>query len=87
MNERERTEKDLVKLKKFMKLASEMNFDKDTKYKKIYEHCLNYFIDAKYYFEKNNYFSSLGCSNYAYGMLESILLLEKGKYFHEFKEE
>ncbi|MDD5022771.1 MAG: DUF357 domain-containing protein [Candidatus ainarchaeum sp.] len=81
MEHSERALKDIKKLESFLKKFKSLRLNE--KYPSIFDHCLNYFKDSKHYFEKKDYFSSLGCSNYAYGMLESLLFLEKGKYFHE----
>jgi len=50
----------------------------DEKYKDLFIHCLNYQEDAVHYFSKKDYFSAMGCANYAYGILEAILFIEKG---------
>lgn len=60
-------------------------------FKDKYKYHLNiaekYFFDAKYFFDKGDYFTSFGCANYSYGILESIFILEKNKYFHELERE
>lgn len=81
MDEKKRSDKDLEKLKEIMNRFREYKLDK--KYSSLFEHCLNYKKDAEHYHSKKDYFSSFGCSNYAYGILEGLLFLEKGKLFHE----
>lgn len=85
MDENERTKKDLKKLREIIKFFKLQGFSK--KYPYQLEFAENYYKDANYYYEKKEYFSSFGCTNYAYGILESILLKEKGKPFHELRVE
>ena len=33
---------------------------------------IDYFNDAQYYFEKNDYFTAFGCINYGHGLLDSL---------------
>ncbi len=33
---------------------------------------VDYYNDAKYYFEKKDYFTAFGCINYGHGLLDSI---------------
>ena len=82
MNDEERAQKDLEKLDELVKKF--IFFELNKKYPRVYEHSLNYKKDAEHYYKKEDYFSSFGCANYAYGILEGILLKEKGKLFHEF---
>ena len=32
-----------------------------------------YYQDAKYYFEKKDYFTAFGCINYGHGLLDAVL--------------
>lgn len=81
MEEKERAKKDIEKLESFIKYFKSLNLDK--KFPKLFEHVLNYTKDANHYYSKKDYFSCLGCANYAYGILEGLLFEETGKYFHE----
>ncbi len=81
MNTKERAKKDLEKLELCISKFKELEFH--TKYSKLFEYSLNYFKDAEHYYKKEDYFSSFGCANYAYGILEGIFLKEKGKPFHD----
>lgn len=82
MDSKTRAEKDLKKLNELIEKFISLGLDK--KYFKLFQHSLNYKKDAEHYYSKEDYFSSFGCSNYGYGILEGLLFLEKGKYFHEF---
>ena len=44
-----------------------------------HEWAKNYLHDAKHYYEKGDYFSSFGCANYAYGIIDGILIHEGKK--------
>ncbi|MFA5049740.1 MAG: DUF357 domain-containing protein [Candidatus Micrarchaeia archaeon] len=81
MDFEKRAKKDIEKLENFIEYSRSLNFHK--KYPKLFEHILNYKKDSEHYYFKKDYFSSLGCANYAYGILEGLLFNEKGKYFHE----
>lgn len=83
MDEKKRVKKDLNKLCEIIKYFESRKFSK--KYVSQYEYAKNYEKDAIYYYEKCDYFTSFGCANYAYGILEGILLMETGKAFHKIK--
>lgn len=82
MDNKERAKKDLDKLEACITKFKELGFSE--KYPKLFEYSQNYFKDAEHYYKKGDYFTSFGCANYAYGILEGIFLKEKGKPFHEF---
>lgn len=75
MDFRERAIKDIEKLEKIIVIFESYNLDK--KYPEIYSHVLNYKNDSIHFFSKNDYFTSFGAANYAYGHIDSILILEK----------
>jgi hypothetical protein len=76
-NEKERAAKDIEKLDRIIEVAKKFGFDK--KYPEVFEFVLNYAHDAKHYFEKEEYFTSFGAANYAYGFIDCLLILEKKK--------
>lgn len=79
-----RTKKDLDKLHAIIAYFKS-NFA--AKYPVQLEFTENYLKDAEHYYKKKDYFSSFGCANYAYGILEGVLLKETGKTFHEIETE
>lgn len=81
MDEKQRAKKDLEKLSALLKYFASQPILK--KYKKQTDFAKNYEKDAIHFYEKKDYFTSFGCANYAYGILEGIILKEKGKTFHE----
>ncbi len=85
MDEKGRSEKDLEKLHAIIEYFKSRKFAEG--YKSQMEYAHNYQKDAIHYHKKRDYFSSFGCANYAYGVLEGILLKERGKTFHEIEAE
>lgn len=81
MDFKERAQKDLDKLQELIDYFKSLELDK--KYPEHFSHALNYKKDSEHYFSKEDYFSSFGCSNYAFGILESLLYKEKKKFMHE----
>ncbi|MBN2478119.1 DUF357 domain-containing protein [Candidatus Micrarchaeota archaeon] len=76
MKESERSEKDIKKLEKIIEKFR--GYGLDSKYPAILEYALNYLEDAKHYHENEDYFTSFGCANYSYGIIEGIIFREKG---------
>lgn len=74
MNEKERALKDIRKLEAIIKRFGDLGLD--GKYSESYEWAKNYLHDAKHYYDKEDYFSSFGCANYAYGIIDGILIHE-----------
>ncbi|MBI5223742.1 DUF357 domain-containing protein [Candidatus Micrarchaeota archaeon] len=74
MEQKERALKDLQKLEKIIQIAKSLGYDQ--KYPEVYEHAANYQKDAIHFFEKNDYFTSFGAANYAYGFIDALLILE-----------
>lgn len=85
MDEKQRSEKDLEKLKAILSYFRAQSFAKN--YSAQLDFSETYWKDAEHYHAKGDYFTSFGCANYAYGILEGILLKEKGKTFHEIEAE
>ena len=77
MEPKERAKKDLDKLDKILKVFKSLGFDK--KYPEVMEYAENYGNDAKHFFEKEDYFTSFGAANYAYGFIDAILVIEGKK--------
>ncbi len=49
------------------------------KYREMYERAEQYYRDSKHYFEKEDYFTSFGASDYAYGILDAIEWVENNR--------
>ena len=77
LTEEERAKKDISLLKERLDTIVKLSLNK--KYEKGYDIALRYYKDAIYYMEKRDYFTSFGCANYAYGILDCMLMSE-GKY-------
>lgn len=77
MDEQERAKKDIDKLKVIVKEFKHYGFDK--KYPEVLDWADRYLTDSIYYFDKKDYFTSFGAANYAYGIIDGILILEKKK--------
>ena len=76
----ERAQKSLEKLEARLKDIQNLGFSE--KYPEIFELASQYTKDSRHYLEKGDYFSSFGCSDYAYGLLDAILIIEgkKGEF-------
>jgi hypothetical protein len=77
MDEKERAEKDLRKLEGIISEFKELGLDK--RFPSVLEWAENYLSDARHFFEKNDYFTSFGAANYAYGIIDGILIAEGRK--------
>ncbi|MEK6979393.1 MAG: DUF357 domain-containing protein [Candidatus Micrarchaeota archaeon] len=77
MDERERTHKDIEKLKEILSEFKKLGLAE--KYPSVHEWAENYYKDAKHYFEKKDYFTAFGAANYAYGIIDGILIMEGNK--------
>lgn len=89
MDIRERAEKDINKLKSIIKVFSELGLN--NKYQESFKWAENYLADSQYYFSKADYFSSFGCANYAYGIIDGLLIAENSmdksiKIFDEYHQ-
>lgn len=74
---KERAEKDVKKLKEIIREFEILSLHK--KYPDAYEWAKNYLKDAEHFLVKEDYFSSFGAANYAYGIIDGILIIEKKK--------
>jgi hypothetical protein len=79
MDEKTRAKKDIVKLTKMLKEFKELGLDKD--YAGVLRWAEDYLFDAKYFFNNKEYFTAFGAANYAYGMIDAVLIIE-GKKDH-----
>jgi hypothetical protein len=71
MNEKERIEKDLELFNKNLeKICLSKPNEKVTK---LIDLARQYYKDAKYYLEKEDFFTAFGCINYAHGLLDAII--------------
>jgi len=73
----ERAKKSLDKLEVRLQDAKNLNFDK--KYPEIFELASQYTKDSRHYFEEGDAFTSFGCSDYAYGLIDALLIIEGKK--------
>ena len=74
MDQKERTLKDLDKLKRIITIAKELGLE--SKYQDVLDHAQNYFVDAKHFYDSGDYFTSFGAANYAYCFIDAILIIE-----------
>jgi uncharacterized protein len=51
-----------------------------SKYLYLYDLADQYYKDSIHYFEKKDYFTSFGCSDYAYGILDSLDFIINGNF-------
>ncbi len=72
-----RARKSLEKLE--IRIAEVVSLGFAEKYPRIFELAQTYASDSRYYFEQGDIFSSFGCSDYAYGLLDALLILENKK--------
>lgn len=77
MEPKERAKKDIDKLERMIAAFRDMKLGE--KYPKILEYVENYAADAKHFYKEENYFSAFGAANYAYGFIDSVLVIEGKK--------
>ena len=77
MEEKERAIKDIKKLEQIIQIFKKLGLDK--KYPQILAYAENYFHDSKHFLAKQDYFTSFGAANYAYGFIDAILIIEGKK--------
>jgi hypothetical protein len=71
MDEKERIEKDI---ELFNKNLEKIDLSKaNEKVAKLTELAKQYYKDAKYYLEREDFFTAFGCINYAHGLLDAII--------------
>lgn len=72
--EKERAEKSLEKLEAHLERSAWIK----EKYPKVFSLAEQYARDAKHFYEKGDYFSAFGASDYAYGLLDGAWIAERG---------
>jgi hypothetical protein len=45
----------------------------------VFEKATHYISDARHFYGKKDYFTSFGASDYAYGLIEALLMVRKRK--------
>ncbi|MBD3397872.1 DUF357 domain-containing protein [Candidatus Micrarchaeota archaeon] len=75
--QKERAEKSLQKLESRLKDISSLGLD--SRYPEVFELASQYAQDSLHYLGKGDYFSSFGCSDYSYGLLDALLIIENKK--------
>jgi len=71
MDEKTRIQKDVVMFEE--NIGKTKNLELSEKQKEIIELATQYYQDTKYYLEKQDFFTSFGCVNYAHGLLDAII--------------
>ena len=77
MNDSERARKDVDKLTKIVQEFKKHRLHE--KYPQITGWVENYLYDAMHFFKNKDYYSAFGAANYAYGMVDAILIIEGKK--------
>lgn len=76
MTHKERAQKSIEKLKIRLKELLSVT----EKYSYLHNLAVQYYNDSIHYYEKEDYFTSFGCSDYAYGILDSLDYIINGNY-------
>jgi hypothetical protein len=71
MDEKTRIEKDIVMYEENIVKTNDMKLTAPQN--KTIELASQYFDDAKYYFNKKDFFTAFGCINYAHGLLDAVI--------------
>ena len=77
MDYSQRALKDIQKLEHA--LQEFVSYKLKNRYEEVFEWASNYFKDSKHFYDKGDYFTSFGAANYAYGMIDAILIIEGKK--------
>ncbi|HNT60356.1 MAG TPA: DUF357 domain-containing protein [Candidatus Bilamarchaeaceae archaeon] len=72
--DKERAEKSLRKLKAHLERGAWIA----EKHPEVFALARQYAEDAEHFFKKGDCFSSFGASDYAYGLLDAVWIVEKG---------
>jgi uncharacterized protein len=75
--QKERAEKSLLKLEARLNDAQLLGLG--AKYPDVFALASQYARDSRHYLGKGDYFSSFGCSDYSYGLLDALLIIEGKK--------
>ena len=73
-----RAKTDIVKLMRILKEFKKLKFDE--KYPEVLKWAENYLFDSKYFYNNKDYFSAFGSANYAFGIIDGILIIEGKKH-------
>ena len=73
--EKERAERSIAKLKVQLEECAGL----EEKYPAVVKRAEEYARDAEHFLGKGDYFSSFGASDYAYGLLDALLIIEGKK--------
>jgi len=71
MDERTRIKKDVVMFEENIEKIKDLDLSEAQL--KTVELASQYYDDSKYYLEKEDFFTSFGCINYAHGLLDAII--------------
>lgn len=71
MDEKTRIQKDIVMYEENIVKTDNLKLSEGQK--KTVELASQYYSDSKYYLEKQDFFTSFGCINYAHGLLDAII--------------
>jgi hypothetical protein len=71
MDEKTRIQKDIIMFEENIKKTEKISLTHSQK--KNIELAAQYYKDSKYYKDKEDYFTSFGCINYAHGLLDAII--------------
>lgn len=63
MNQKERIKKDISLFEEHVDAVDQQT---------IVDRATRYYDDAKYYLEKQDFFTAFGCINYAHGLLDAV---------------
>ena len=74
---KERALKDIEKLKQI--IVEFKNHKLHEKYPQILEWVENYCNDAEHFYKNKDHFSAFGAANYAFGIIDAVLIIEKKK--------
>jgi len=77
MDEHERAKKDIEKLKSVISEFKEAGLGK--KFPEPLDWAERYLSDAQHFFDKKDYFTAFGAANYAYGIIDGLLIAEGKK--------
>ncbi|MFA6530155.1 MAG: DUF357 domain-containing protein [Candidatus Micrarchaeia archaeon] len=77
MDDKERAKKDIDKLTVIISEFKGLGLGK--KYPEPLDWAERYLSDSKHFFEKKDYFTSFGAANYAYGIIDGLLIAEGKK--------
>ena len=77
MDEPERAKKDIDKLAKIINEFKKHQLHE--KYPQVIRWVENYLYDARHFFKNKDYYSAFGAANYAFGIIDGILIIEGKK--------